>query len=233
MSKCLIIPDLHLPCSRPHAIEFCKEIQKKYKCDTVVFIGDILDFHAVSFHAQHPEMPGPTNEFTLAYQELQRWYKAFPKAKVCIGNHDYRVIRLAESVNIPKKFLREFAEVWDTPKWDWKDEHIIDNVLYFHGTGGGGGLIPAYNKMKSLSMSVVLGHFHSRAGIKFLVSHKSRLFGMDVGTLINDRSMAFAYGKYNVERSVLSCGVVINGHPYLELMPISKGEKFYNGVNNV
>ena len=229
MSRILAIGDIHCPCERKHYLSFCKDIYKKYKCDVIVFMGDIIDNHAISFHAKHPEMPGSNDEYELALEHVQRWYKAFPKARVCIGNHCERVVRLAQSVNIPSKFLRNYKEIWGTPKWDWNYEHTADGVLYAHGTGSGGGLHPAYNTMRKMSLSVVLGHFHSAAGIKWLVNPNTRMFGMDVGTGINDKAMAFAYGKYNKVRSVLSCGVVIDGHPYLELMPIGKGEKYYDG----
>jgi hypothetical protein len=226
--RVLVIGDLHCPCDRKYYLEFCKEIYKKYKCNETVFIGDVIDNHAISFHATHPEMPGPSDEYELAFQHVQRWYKAFPNAKIAVGNHCERMMRLAESVSIPSKFLRNYSEIWETPKWDWKHEHTIDGVLYLHGTGCGGGMNPAYNTVRKMSLSVVMGHFHSAAGIKWLVNPNVRMFGMDVGTGIDDSALAFAYGKFSKIRSVVSCGVVVDSHPYLELMPISKGEKYYD-----
>src|SRR5438067_1631368 len=81
-------------------------------------------WHTISFHAHHPDAPGPKDEYELAHLEIQKWAKAFPKASVCIGNHDARVIRLAETVNIPAKLLRDYREVWDTPHWSWADDHL-------------------------------------------------------------------------------------------------------------
>lgn len=225
--RVLCIGDLHEPCTRPGYLEFCKQIQKKYKTNQTMFMGDVVDNHAISFHAKHPEMPGPKQEYDIAHQAIQKWYKTFPKSKVCIGNHCNRIVRLAESVNIPAKFLRDYAEIWDTPTWDWGWEFIIDDVCYQHGIGSSG-MYPAYNTMRKLAMSCVLGHNHSCAGIKWLVNPSKRLFGMDVGTGILDSSLAFAYGQHTKIRSVVSVGVVIDGHPYLELMPISKGEDYHD-----
>jgi len=53
MSRVLVVPDLHEPCARPGALEFCKDLRKKYKTDTTVFIGDVTDWHSISFHAHH------------------------------------------------------------------------------------------------------------------------------------------------------------------------------------
>lgn len=232
MSRVLVIPDIHEPCSKPGAIQFCKEIKRKYRCNEVVFIGDIVDSHAVSFHAAHPEMPGPKDEFDLAHNKIQDWKKAFPVAKIVLGNHDRRIIRLAESVKIPSKYLRNFKDVWNTPKWTWEHEYVIDNVLYIHGEGTGASMYPAYNKMKSMGMSCVLGHFHKAAGIKWLVNPLRRMFGMDVGALISDSSMAFAYAKYQTAKSVLGVGVVLEGIPYYEILPCSEGEKYFDGNFN-
>ena len=227
MSKVLCIGDLHEPCTRTNYLEFCKSLQKKYKTTQTVFIGDVVDNHAVSFHSKHPELPGAKDEYELAYACIQRWYKAFHPAKIAIGNHCSRIVRVAESVNIPAKFLRNYSEIWNTKMWNWQWDFIIDGVCYQHGISAGG-LHPAYNTMKKFAMSCVLGHFHSAAGIKWLVNPYTRLFSMDVGCGIDDKKMAFAYGKHCKVRSVISAGVVIDGHPYLELMPMSKGEKFHD-----
>ncbi len=228
MSKVLCIGDIHEPVSRKHYLEFCQDLYEEWGCDTVVFIGDIADWHAVSFHAHHPECPGPVDEYELAYEQIQKWYIAFPKAYIAIGNHDERIIRLAESVNIPKKFLRNFNEVWNTPEWDWDYQHIIDDVYYFHGTGNGG-LYPAPNAAKKMLMSVVMGHCHTAAGIKWLASPQRRIFGLDVGCGIDDKAWAFAYGRHQIKRSIISAAVVLDGIPYHEIMPIGKNERYYDG----
>ncbi len=228
MNKVLCIGDIHEPVCRKNYLPFCQDLYREWDCDTVVFLGDIADFSAISFHAAHPECPGPNDEYRLAYAKIQKWYKAFPRAKVCIGNHDARIIRLAESVSIPAKFLRNFNEVWDTPGWDWDYHHIIDDVYYFHGTGNGG-TYPAPNAAKKMLMSVVMGHCHSAAGIKWIASPQRRIFGMDVGCGIDDKAFAFAYGQHNIKRSIISAAVVLDGVPYHEIMPISKGERYYDG----
>ena len=229
MAGVLVVPDLHEPFSRKGSIKFCKKIKRKYKCDTVLLIGDLNDSHGVSFHAAHPDLPGPADEFDLAYLGVKRWYKAFPNAKVCLGNHDRRVTRLAESVNIPSKFLRSYADVWETPNWDWDFSHVIDNVLYIHGDGAGGGANPAYNKMRSMGMSCVMGHFHKHAGVKWLFNQHKRMFGMDVGALIDDSSLAFAYAQGQTLRSGLGVGVVLDGkEAYWVPMPIGEGEEFHD-----
>lgn len=226
MSNVLAFGCPHEPVSRPHAIRFCLDLQEEWSCDKIVIAGDVADHSAISFHANHPDCPGPKDEFELTHQAIQKWYKAFPNAKVCIGNHDARIIRLAESVNIPSRFIRSFSSIFDTPKWTWDYEFIIDDVYYFHGTGNGG-MHPAYNVAKKMLMSVVMSHIHTAAGIKWLASPRKRTFGMDLGCLIDDSAMQFAYGRHMRQRSIIGAGVVLGGkRPYHEIMPIGPGEEY-------
>ena len=237
-SRVLCIGDPHEPVCRKGYLEFCQDTAKKYKCDTVVIMGDVVDWTAISFHAYNPEAPGPMDEYRLALAGVQRWRKAFPVRKngrikrviVTIGNHDARPRRVAESVNIPNKFIRNYADIWNTPKWDWIQSIVIDGVFYCHGHRKRGGMHPAFNTAKDMGMSIVLGHHHSVGGVKWLINPLRRWFGLDVGCGIDDKAYAFAYAAEQTKRSCLSCAVVLNGNePYHIMMPASKGEKYWDG----
>ncbi|MFA6690899.1 MAG: metallophosphoesterase [Saccharofermentanales bacterium] len=232
MSRVLAIGDLHSPAERKYYLEFVKDIYDQWGCNQVVFMGDLADWHSISFHARHPELPGPKDEYQVARTSIQRWHQAFPKAKVCIGNHDERVFRLAESVNIPAFLIRDYNEVWGTKGWEWSYDFTIDGVYYVHGTGCSGEH-PAYNMCKTLGHSVVMGHIHTAAEIKYLASKLDRRWGMSVGTGVDDTKLQFAYGKHFRRRSIVSCGVIIDGHPYLEIMPMGKGEKYHDSKRRV
>lgn len=225
MSRVLVIGDIHAPCTHPGYLDFCWDTYREHKCDTVVFIGDVVDWHAISFHSTHPDAPGPKDEYELAKHCVAKWRDAFPQAVVCIGNHDERPGRLIETVNVPSKFLRNYDEIWDTPDWRWTYDYTLDGVYYFHGTGRSG-MNPAFNVAKDVTTSVVMGHVHSVGGIKWLVSASSRRFGLDTGCGIDDRLYAFAYGKHMKKKSVLSCGVVLDGMGQHIMMPCMRGEKY-------
>ena len=224
--RILCIGDTHCPVTHPGYLPFVRSLRDKHKCTTIVHIGDVIDHHAISFHTKHPEAPGPKTEYELSLSEVQKWYKAFPKAKVCVGNHDARVIRVSESVNIPAKYLRNYAEVWETPGWDWQNEFVLDDVYLFHGCGTGG-VHPAFNSMLKQLMSVAQGHCHSAGGIKWRCNPQRRIFGLDVGCGIDDRAYAFAYGRDQKIRSILSAAVIIDGIPQHIIMPCGPGERFH------
>lgn len=224
--RVLVCGDIHEPVAHPGYRAFCKDLRAKFKTNRTVIIGDICDHHAISFHAANPMCPGPDDEYLLTKQKMRLWYRDFPKAVVTLGNHDLRVVRLAESVNIPAKYLRDYNEVWKTPTWKWVESVVIDDVYYFHGTGRGG-MHPAFNAMKDFLCSVVMGHCHSASGIKWRANPQQRTFGLDTGCGIDVDAWQFAYGKHMRNRPILSAAVIIDGSPQHFIMPCGPGEKYH------
>jgi len=226
MSRVLTLFDPHEPVCHPGYRAFGRDLRRKFKTNKTVIGGDICDHHAISFHAANPMCPGPDDEYLLTKQKMKLWYRDFPEAIITIGNHDARIVRLAESVNIPARYLRDYNEVWKTPKWKWVEDIVIDDVYYFHGTGRGG-LYPAFNAMKDNLMSTVMGHCHAQAGIKWRANPKKRTFGMDVGCGIDVDAWQFAYGKHARSRPILAAAVIIDGTPQHFIMPCGQGEKYH------
>lgn len=224
--RTLLIGDTHAPSVHPGYRAFCRDLRRKYKCNKVVHIGDVLDHHSISFHARVPDMPGPKDEAAQAQLVIDQWKRTFPEMTVCIGNHDRRVIRLAESVNIPAKYLRNYSEAWDTPGWDWVEEIIVDDVHLSHGEGCGG-LHPAYNQMQKMLMSVGIGHVHTAGGVSWLANPTRRMFGIDTGCGVDERSLAFVYGKHFRRRSILSAAMILDGTPHHIICPIGPGERYH------
>ena len=227
MSRVLVIGDLHIPWERKGYFQFCCDLYGQWDCDTVVFIGDVVDSHAVSFHKKHPEMPGALQEYKQVKKQVRRWYRHFPKAIVVIGNHDERVIRVARDSGIPEVYLKSYRANWGASNWKWKHAHVIDNVYYYHGTGQGGEY-PAANAVRKMLMSVVMGHNHTASGVKYYTNPTRRVFACDTGAGCDDKALAFAYSVNNKRRSVLSAAIVIDGVPYIEPMRCGKGEKYHD-----
>tara|TARA_R100000808_G_C2068245_1_gene96816 strand:- start:2 stop:664 length:663 start_codon:yes stop_codon:yes gene_type:complete len=219
MSKVLVIGDLHLPAEHKDYLQFCKNLRKKYKTDTTVFIGDVLDHHAISFHEKHPEMDSALAEYHRSMDKMKDWKKAFPNAKVCIGNHDERIHRLSASAGIPAMYLKDYKDVFDTPNWEWDFEWVIDGVAYIHGTGANSGVTPAFNAAKARAQSTVSGHVHSAAAINWMVGpNDDKIFGFNVPCGVDRHHKMMYYGKNFLKKPVTGAGVVIDGHPYMEIL---------------
>lgn len=215
----LIIGDTHAPFTRKGYMNFCARTRDKYKCDTIVHIGDEVDNHSISDWNHDPDGLSSGHEFDAAYREMKKWQKLFPEMYLCIGNHTARPQRFANKYGLSMRYLRSFNEMWEAPDtWKWSFDWEFDGVLYTHGTGTGG-LYPHANLAKKTRQSVVMGHIHTVAGIHWMVCKKDKIFGMCVGSGMDDKTYAAAYARTNPNKSAISCGVVLdNGNTPLVIM---------------
>jgi predicted phosphodiesterase len=209
--RVLVIGDIHEPFSNKKYMGFVKEVHDEFGCDTVVFIGDITDNHAMSYHEHNPDGLSAGAEIEKAKRNLKQWSAAFPNAFVCIGNHDELVYRKAVTHGLSKEVLKGFNEIYGTPEtWKWGLSWEIDNVIYQHGTGSSGENAHKTRALKN-RQSTVIGHVHSHAGVAYMASNKDLIFGMNVGCGIDIKSYAMMYGKDFASRPTLACGVVLSG----------------------
>ncbi len=225
MSKrVLVIGDTHAPAMHTGYISFLKRIEKKYKCNRVVHIGDLVDWNAISFHEKDPAMPGPAEEYKLALRQVRRLHKAFPKVDYMIGNHSDLPARKAALVGLPTEVMVPFKELWGLDGWNIHSRYSdlrIDDVIYRHGDKGkGGSRIAALGNAQGEHCSLVQGHLHSQFGIEFAANHERVIWGMQVGCGVTPDHPAMKYSRVYTQRPILGCGVVINGEPALERMPL-------------
>lgn len=224
--RVLVIPDLHSPAIEPRSLDFVKSVQDYYQTDRVVFVGDIVDSHQLSFHESEPSAPSAVDEYEQAMAQLEPWFKHFPKADFLIGNHDAIVHRRAFSAGLPERFIKDIATLLCLPK-KWKvtpryGATQIDDVLYFHGEVGPQGQgIPAHRHALQQMQSVVQGHLHQSAGVIYSrTSRGKQIFGMQVGSLCDPDAINFSYSKKYAKGSPLGCGVVLDGEMAIfEAMP--------------
>lgn len=203
--RILVIGDLHEPFCLDGYLQHCKHVYLKHNCNKVIFIGDVIDNHYSSYHEQDPDGMGGGDELDLAIKKLNTWYKAFPHADVCIGNHDRLIKRKAFSSGVPKRWIKSFAEVLEVPNWNFDTRFIYDDVQYIHGESG-----RATKKAKDDMMSTVQGHRHTEMFTEFAVGANYKVFGCAVGCGIDSKSYAMAYGKH-FKKPAIGCAVVFGG----------------------
>tara|TARA_R100000654_G_scaffold14463_1_gene31148 strand:+ start:1943 stop:2596 length:654 start_codon:yes stop_codon:yes gene_type:complete len=217
MSRVLVIGDLHCPADLTKYRQHCLSVKKKYKTTTTVFIGDITDSHRWGRWDPDHEAPDTQAEYKKTLSRIKWWHDNFPNAKVTIGNHDERAIRQARSVGIPDNLIKSYNDAWDTPSWEWVNEVEIDNVRYFHGEGFSG-KYPHYNAALATLKSTVMGHIHSVSGIQWVQKPGLKIFGMAVGCGVDIKHPYMRYAEKHPAKPILSCGVVIEGKPHLEVL---------------
>lgn len=214
--RILIISDLHAPYLHPDTVAFLRAVKKKYNPTRVIFTGDEVDHHAMSFHDSDPDLLSAGDELEAAIDALQPLYKLFPKADVLESNHGSMAYRKGKHHGIARKYLRDYGDVLDAPsKWRWHKDLIIKvpggNQVYFHH-----GLSKDIMKVVAQrGMCVVQGHYHTEFKIGYLGNPNHLLWGLQVGCSIDGPSLAFAYDNVNLGRPVIGHAIVIEGQPRL------------------
>jgi hypothetical protein len=223
VSKVLVLSDLQCPFDHNDYLAFVCEVYRHYGITEVVNIGDEIDHHALGDFDCDPDGYSAGHELDKAVERLTHYYKAFPRMKLCESNHTSRILKRAFKSGIPVAYMRNFKEVINAPKnWHWGFSWEIDRVVYKHGLGYSGTL-GALNAAKDELKSCVIGHLHADAGILFWSNGKEVLFGMNVGSAIDQKAYAFNYSRHSRKKAVLSCGVVIDGAPHLIVMNLKNG----------
>jgi predicted phosphodiesterase len=226
MARVLVFSDTHYPFGVEGFVDFLKVIYKKYDCDTVVHCGDLVDFHAVSCnHEPEPDAKDADTELDNALIEARKLYKAFPKVKLVLGNHDVRVVRAAARAKLTPRMVVPFRELLEVPKtWEISDSFVIDDVLYSHGEGYSGAMAHRTKAMTEM-MSCVIGHLHSFAGISYIANTNDLVWGMNVGCSLDRKTYASRYATNMKFKPTIGCGIVINGKPFYETMDLGSKVK--------
>lgn len=227
----LVIGDLHEPYSHIDYLNHCLAVlakwtklanvqfgEGKYKIK-IVFIGDEVDNHALSYHESNPNLSSAGDELTEAKANLSHWYKALTGYEVFVieGNHSLAK-RKAFTAGIPSEWIKEVGDVLGVPKWNFcvsiKDSQY--KIHFHHGTKVSAGTGINFKAVDE-QMSQVCGHHHTKCQIEMV---NQSLFTMFVGCGINFESRAFDYARGGKSKPILSCAVIFDGQPILEPMKL-------------
>ncbi|MGA1047154.1 MAG: metallophosphoesterase [Minisyncoccia bacterium] len=222
-SSVLVISDLHIPYHHQDAFEFLKALKKKYKPDLIVNIGDELDHHAISMHEHNPDLMSAGDELKQSKEYVRDLEKIFPRMTLVHSNHSSLVYRRALKYGLPKDYLKsynEFLGVGDG--WKWVDDLTVtlsDNSRCFFTHGMSADVLKV---AQQYGMNTVQGHYHTKFCIGYYSNPDALVWGMQVGCLINQKSMAFDYAKNFKSRFIVGCGMIIDGQPKLMPMVLDK-----------
>jgi hypothetical protein len=214
----IFIADLHAPWILNGYLDWCKEQELKYKCNKVIFSGDILDGGSWNYHEHDVDGMSVKDELYAAKKQLKTVYKLFPKAVSLMGNHDLLISRKAKTGGLSQEFIKPFRQVVDAPKeWNFIHEYKLDNVLYKHGHTG-----DAFKSAVTSRISTCQGHLHTKTFVQWSVSQKDAIFGLQVGGGYDAKQMAFDYAKPFDKKPIISLGLILeNGTtPLVKLMPL-------------
>jgi predicted MPP superfamily phosphohydrolase len=225
--RILCISDQHIPYQHPDMLDFLEAVKKKYKPTLVVNIGDEIDSHDLSFHDSDKDLPSAGDELTKAIETLKKLEKIFPKMILIDSNHGSLAVRRLKHHGVPLRYLATQQQIYGVSKqWQWVNDLLVKlpngTLCYFvHGIVKDGAKLTAQR-----AVNTVQGHYHTEFSIKYVSNPENLLFSMQIGCLIDKKSLAFAYDKLNLARPIIGTGVIIDSKPELIPMRLNKNGRW-------
>ncbi len=227
----LIISDTHCPYQHPQAIKFLAAIKDKYKPDRVIHIGDEIDNHAMSYHDSDPDLFSAGDELKKAREVIWKIEELFPKVDVIESNHGSLWYRKAKTHGIPREAIRSYESILDTKHWKWHFELEIrlpnGQPCYFHHGRSANSLVASQHR----GMPIVQGHYHEKFNIQYWGTTERLNWGMNVGCLVDDKSLAFVYNNSNLKRPLIGCGMIIDSQPKLIPLVMHRNRRWDGKIN--
>lgn len=213
---------MHVPYHHQDSIAFLAALNKKYKFDLVINMGDLLDFHNISFHKSDPELYNAGDELAAARKSVKKLEKLFPEMYIIGSNHGDLPLRKFFDAGLPRQMLRSYNDIYDVGKgWKFVDDILLKNkteAIYFcHGISKNGLKLAAQR-----GVNVVQGHYHTDFRIDYISNPMNLLYALHTGCLIDKKSLAFAYDSLNLNRPIIGCAGILNGLPHLYPMKLNK-----------
>lgn len=222
----LTISDMHLPYEHKDAMKFLTALKKKYKPDLVVSLGDMVDWHSVSFHSKHPDLASPGEELAMIRSKVKQLEKLFPKMIIIGSNHGDLPLRKIKDAGLPTQFLRDYNGIYGvSDKWVFCDDLTLKDkseVIYFaHGIAKDAAKVASQRGVHH-----ICGHFHTNFTIDYVSNPRNLLWAVNGGCLINREALAFEYGKLTLDRPIIGTPVILKGQPRLEPMLLTEKHKW-------
>jgi metallophosphoesterase superfamily enzyme len=220
-SRILVISDMHAPYHHKDTLKFLRMLKGRYNPTRVISVGDEQDLHAASFHDSDPDLMSAGDELKAAREFLGEVESLFPEMDILSSNHGDLYYRKAKHHGIPMHVIKSYNDVLGVGKgWKWHSELVVElpdgkKVYFCHGKSQNG-----LKLSQNMGMSCVQGHYHNSFNIQYWSSPLELHFSMQVGCLVDDKSLAMAYNKLTVNRPIIGCGLIIDGVPILEAMPL-------------
>ena len=230
--RIFVISDLHAPYCHPEALEFIKKINKQYKPDCVVNMGDELDYSSSSYHEPSTELDSPAIELEIGRKVIKELEKIFPKLHLLESNHGSMAFRKANTAKIPVELLKPYNEMLGVSnKWTWHHTLTLEasngeKIYFVHQQSSN-----VLQVCAAVSMNVVQAHYHTKSCLHYISSPEKLMWAMNVGCLIDKDNLAFKYSRVAVKRPVLSCAVITDGIPHIVPMVLKRGGSWDGKVN--
>jgi hypothetical protein len=226
----LTISDMHIPYHHEDSFAFLKALRDKYQPDKVVCLGDLNDWHGISFHANDPDLSSAGSELKRNRKFNRLLEEIFPEMDIIGSNHGDLPLRKIKDAGLPKAFLRSYNDIYEVGSgWQFLDDLFLEScgrkIYFVHGISKNGLKLASQR-----GVNVVQGHYHTEMRIDYISNPENLLWSMQAGCLIDKRSLAFAYDKLNLNRPIIGTGVIVRGLPKLLPMLLDKRSRWTGEV---
>jgi len=192
--KIVFVSDIHAPFHDEKAVKACLSFIKWWKPDTIIFLGDVVDFYAVSHFDKDPQRKLQLqDEIDSAIGILKKFSQLSPKSnKIFLkGNHEHRLQKFLWSkaaelsglrmMNVPSLLELDRLKI----KYEDTGKIIINNTIIKHGN-----IVrkfasySAKGEFESCGVSGISGHTH-RLGHYYHTHHGGEYTWLECGCLCN------------------------------------------------
>jgi hypothetical protein len=220
----LHVPDQHIPYHHPDMLPFVKAVLDAFPVDLVINAGDELDQHNMSFHDSDPNLDSAGAELRKSLPTLAALHELCPEMLVCSSNHGSMVFRKAKAHGLPVEYIKSYREVLfpkhGAPAWSWAEHWFVNTPLgpvKFQHQSANPVADAAHDRC-----NLMVGHNHGKFQIEYAASRDFLYWGATGGCLIDNSSMAFAYGKHSKNKPIIGCTIIMEGRPILVPMMLDK-----------
>jgi hypothetical protein len=229
----LCISDMHIPYHHPDSLKFLAALKSLYDPDLVVCLGDLVDFHAISFHESDPELMSAGDELRHARSYCQILESGFEDMIIIGSNHGDLPLRKFMSHGLPRSLIRSYNEIFGVGDgWKFVDNLTIEShskylpdIHFTHGIKKNG-----IQLAQQRGQRVVQGHYHTEMYVKYAGNPNSLLWAVGSGCLIDSKSLAFAYDKLHLNRPILGTSVIERGIPTVIPMILDKSGRWIEEI---
>jgi hypothetical protein len=218
-----LISDLHAPYQHTDALDFIIRIKQVYKPNRWINTGDESDKHGISFHDSNSDLFSPGHELKEAIAFHKETYKHIKNMDLLESNHGSLHLRKALANGIPMGYFKSYNDIYGIPStWRWHYDLTVklpnrQNCYFHHGKSS-----DVFKLSQAMGMCAIQGHYHEKFNIHYWGNPLGLWWGMQIGCLIDHKSIAFAYNKCNLKRPILGTGIIIDSQPMLIPMVLNK-----------
>ena len=160
-NKVGIIGDTHCPVMLKGYAEWCMDVFDSWGVNQIVHIGDLADWHAMSFHESEMGYADPVEELELAMEQAQHMQQVFgKKVQVLTGNHGAIPARKLKAFGVPAELLRKQPALAKAEA-DWM------STVCGHYHSAAGVWYGCNNNSRYWGMNVGCGVDHSHAAMAY------------------------------------------------------------------